>query len=281
MSDNKKYYYLKLKDNFYDSEEMIILQNMPDGYLYSDILMKLYLRSLKNNGKLMFNDLIPYTPEVLAQVVRHQIGTVEKAMKIFKQLNLIEMLDNGAIYMLNIQNFIGESSTEADRIRSYRAKIKEDKEVQMLQQMSDKSTPEIEIEKDIKKDIDIKNNNEQKQVLLDHFEKIWKEYPNKKGKAKAEEYFLKFITTGRKINGKNIKLTDIQIWNAVCKYRNECKKNRVEQQFIKHGDTFFNKAIIDYIETENAVKDKKEYKEVTMTEEEYQKKMNEGGKRYV
>lgn len=281
MSDNKKYYYLKLKDNFYDSEEMIILQNMPDGYLYSDILMKLYLRSLKNNGKLMFNDLIPYTPEVLAQVVRHQIGTVEKAMKIFKQLNLIEMLDNGAIYMLNIQNFIGESSTEADRIRSYRAKIKEDKEVQMLQQMSDKSTPEIEIEKEIKKDIDIKNNNEQKQVLLDHFEKIWKEYPNKKGKAKAEEYFLKFTMTGRKINGKNIKLTDIQIWNAVCKYKNECKKNRVEQQFIKHGDTFFNKAIIDYIETENAVKDKKEYKELNMTEEEYQKKMNEGGKRYV
>ena len=56
MSDNKKYYYLKLKENFFDSEEMIILQNMPDGYLYSDILMKLYLRSLKNAGKLMFKD---------------------------------------------------------------------------------------------------------------------------------------------------------------------------------------------------------------------------------
>ena len=46
MADNKKYYYLKLKDNFYDSEQMIILQNMQDGYLYSDILMKLYLRSM-------------------------------------------------------------------------------------------------------------------------------------------------------------------------------------------------------------------------------------------
>lgn len=82
MSDNKKYYYLKLKENFFDSEEMIILQNMPDGYLYSDILMKLYLRSLKNEGKLIFKDLIPYTPNVLAQVVRHQIGTVEKALEI-------------------------------------------------------------------------------------------------------------------------------------------------------------------------------------------------------
>lgn len=165
MADNKKYYYLKLKENFYDSEEMIILQNMQDGYLYSDILMKLYLRSLKNNGKLMFKDVIPYTPSALAQVVRHQVGTVEKALKIFQQLGLIEVLDNGAIYMLDIQNFIGESSTEADRIRNYRAKIKEDKEsVQMLQQMNDKSTPEIEIEKEIKikKELEIEKNKKKK-----------------------------------------------------------------------------------------------------------------------
>ena len=60
MADNKKYYYLKLKDNFYDSEALIILQNMPDGYLYSDILMKLYLRSLKNNGKFLTAIAIGY-----------------------------------------------------------------------------------------------------------------------------------------------------------------------------------------------------------------------------
>lgn len=154
MADNKKYYYLKLKENFFDSEEMIILQNMPDGYLYSDILMKLYLRSLKNEGKLMFKDLIPYTPSALAQVVRHQIGTVEKALKVFQELGLVEILDNGAIYMLDIQNFIGESSTEADRKRDYRAKIQ--KEMKTLGQMSDKCldnrTPEIEIKKEIKKE---------------------------------------------------------------------------------------------------------------------------------
>ena len=60
MSDNKKYYYLRVKENFYDSDEMIILESMPDGFLYSNILIKLYLRSLKNNGKLMFNDRIPF-----------------------------------------------------------------------------------------------------------------------------------------------------------------------------------------------------------------------------
>lgn len=154
MADNKKYYYLKLKENFYDSEEMIILQNMPDGYLYSDILLKLYLRSLKNGGKLMFKDVIPYTPQILAQVVRHQVGTVEKALKIFQDLGLIEVLDNGAIYVLSIQSFIGESSTEADRIRSYRTKIKQEElRCTNVQQLYDKSTPEIEIE--LEKEIEI------------------------------------------------------------------------------------------------------------------------------
>ncbi len=102
------------------------------------------------------------------------------------------------------------------------------------------------------------------------------------GRAKAEEYFLKFTTTGRKINGKNIKLTDVQIFNAVCKYKKECIKNKIEQQYIKHGDTFFNKAILDYTAKENKENKtrNKQYKEVKLTEDEYEQKMNKGGKNY-
>lgn len=128
MTDTKKYYYLKLKENFFDSEEMIILQGMEDGYIFSDILLKLYLRSLKNEGKLMFKNLIPYTPELLAQVVRHPVEVVEKALNTFQQLGLVEILDNGAIYMMDIQNFIGKSSTEADRRREYDQRIRRDRE---------------------------------------------------------------------------------------------------------------------------------------------------------
>ncbi len=194
MSDSKKYYYLKVKDNFYESEEMIILQNMPDGYLYSDILMKLYLRSLKNNGKLMFKDVIPYTPSALAQVVRHQVGTVEKALKIFQDLGLIEVLDNGAIYMLDIQNFIGKSSTEADRKRLYRAEIQ--KEVKMLGQMSDKTPPEIEIE--IEKDInniygqdELDRLGPKKEIWEQQFEEFYKKYPKKVKKQDVKKWFRK------------------------------------------------------------------------------------------
>lgn len=169
MADNKRYYYLKLKDNFFDTDEMVILENMPDGYLYSNILLKLYLRSLRNEGKLMFNNRIPFNSTMLAQVTRHSVGVIEKAMKIFQELGLVEVLDNGAIYMLDIQNFIGKSSTEADRKRIYRARIDAEKNAPLLQtgqmseQMSgqtsdkcpDKTTPEIELEIEIERELEI------------------------------------------------------------------------------------------------------------------------------
>ena len=163
MSDNKKYYYLKLKDDFFDSDAMVVLESMPDGYKYSNILLKLYLRSLKNEGKLMFNDRIPYNSTILSQVTRHSVGDVERAIQVFKELDLIEILDNGAIFILDIQNFIGQSSTEADRIRAYRTRIKEEKKqlrlgstnaVTNVQQMNDKSTPEIDIEIERELEID-------------------------------------------------------------------------------------------------------------------------------
>ena len=150
MTDNRKYYYLKLKDSFFDSDIMIVLESMPDGYLFSNILLKLYLRSLKNNGKLMFNDFIPYNPTILAQVTRHQVGTIEKGLQIFLKLGLVEILDNGEIYMLEIQNFIGESSTEGDRKRKQRTEIKEAKKL-LAGQMSGNCPPEKESKKDIDK----------------------------------------------------------------------------------------------------------------------------------
>lgn len=161
MSDNKKYYYLRLKDNFFDSDELKILESMKDGYLYSNILLKLYLRSLKNDGKLVVNERIPYNAEMLASVTGHQVGTIKQALSMFKELGLIEVLENGAIYMLDIQNFIGKGSTEADRQRLYDRRISEERkqnkltQSRNLEEICKKSTPEIEIEIELEKDIEI------------------------------------------------------------------------------------------------------------------------------
>ena len=208
MSDNKKYYYLRLKDNFFDSDELKILESMKDGYLYSNILLKLYLRSLKNDGKLVVNDRIPYNAEMLASVTGHQIGTVKQALSIFKDLGLIDVLENGAIYMLDIQNFIGKGSSEADRKREYRQRIETDRtNVQTnLRQISDKSTPEIEIEIELEKDIEI-NSSASTTTKRKRFEKptlsqITQYCLERNNNVNAEQFYDYYESNGWKV-GKN------------------------------------------------------------------------------
>lgn len=154
MADNKKYYYLKLKENFFDSDSMVLLESMQDGVLYSNILMKMYLKSLKNNGKLLLNDTIPYNTQMIATITRHQVGTVEKAIEVFNQLGLIDILDGGMIYMSDIELFVGQSSTEGDRKRAERLRLKQSDNLQ-IGQMSDIHPPEIE--KEIEIEIDKEN----------------------------------------------------------------------------------------------------------------------------
>ena len=111
MSDNRKYYYLKLKENYFDEDAIVLLESMQDGILYSNILLKLYLKSLKNGGKLQLDENIPYTAQMIATITRQQVGTVERALQIFMKLGLVEPLQNGALYMSNIELLIGQSST--------------------------------------------------------------------------------------------------------------------------------------------------------------------------
>ena len=128
MSDNRKYYYLKLKENYFDDDSIVLLESMQDGVLYSNILLKLYLKSLKHGGRLQLDEDIPYTAQMIATITRQQIGTVERALQIFLKLGLVEVLDSGTFYMSNIELLIGQSSTEAERCRTDFADIQNKKE---------------------------------------------------------------------------------------------------------------------------------------------------------
>ena len=155
MSDNRKYYYLKLKENFYNSETMVILESMQDGLLYSNLLLKMYLMSLKSGGILMLNDHLPHTPQTIATFTRHQVGTVERALKVFLEFGLVEILTDGAYYMADIELLIGQSSTEAERKRAARLQNKALSAPRTNGgHLSDIRPPEIEIE--LEKEIEIK-----------------------------------------------------------------------------------------------------------------------------
>nr|DAX90569.1 MAG TPA: DnaD like replication protein [Caudoviricetes sp.] len=255
MSDNKKYYYLRLKDNFFDGDELKILESMKDGYLYSNILLKLYLRSLKNDGKLVVNDRIPYNAEMLASVTGHQVGTIKQALSMFKELGLIEILENGAIYMLDIQNFIGKGSTEADRRRVYDRKIAQEKEllkvesVRNLQEISEKSTPEIEIEleKDIEIEKEIHSSAKSTTTKRKRFEKpsisdIKQYCMERNNNVNAEHFFDYYESNGWKV-GKNA----MKNWQAAVRtwerseYRKPTVKKNSKEDAINVVNNLMNK----------------------------------------
>ena len=127
MAENRRFYYLKLKENFYNSETMVVLESMPDGLLYSNLLLKMYLMSLKNGGILMLNEHLPHTVQTIATFTRHQIGTVERAIKVFMEFGLVEVLTDGAFYMTDIQLLIGQSSTEGERKKRERSRLQRQK----------------------------------------------------------------------------------------------------------------------------------------------------------
>ena len=160
MSDNRKYYYLKLTESYFDDDAIVLLESMQDGMLYSNILLKLYLKSLKYGGTLQLDENIPYTAQMIATITRQQVGTAERALQIFMKLGLVEPLDNGALYMSNIELFIGQSSTEGERKRRARMKKKEKKRLsgQVSEAKADICPPEIEIKKEI--DIEIEKERE-------------------------------------------------------------------------------------------------------------------------
>ena len=177
MSDNRKYYYLKLKENYFDDDSIVLLESMQDGVLYSNILLKLYLKSLKHGGRLQLDEDIPYTAQMIATIPRQQIGTVERALQIFLKLGLVEVLDSGTFYMSNIELLIGQSSTEAERKRAARLQNKALSALRISGgHLSDIRPPEIEIE--LEKEIEIKREIEKVRPEKGHPSHTYGHYQN-------------------------------------------------------------------------------------------------------
>lgn len=218
MSNDKKYYFLKLKEDFFFSGEVLIIEKMPDGMLYSNILLKLYLLSLKFNGFLKLNENVNYTPEMLASLTGHELETVEKALDLFLELGLIVECADNSIYMSNIEDMVGTSSTEADRKRRARAELKklssqaEDKCTQDVRALSEKCPTEIEKEKEIDKESELKQElyGQYKNVSLAHsdYEQLKNDYP-----IYADKYIDK-LSEYMESTGKSYKnhLVTIQKW---------------------------------------------------------------------
>lgn len=145
MAENRKYYFLKLKEDFFEQDTIVLLESLKDGILYSNILMKMYLKSLQFNGFLKVNEHLSLTTEMIATLTRHEVGTVERAVKIFLELGLAETTNTGTIYMSQIETLVGKSSTEGERKKLSRLRKEREKSMPLPIGLSDTGGQNVDI----------------------------------------------------------------------------------------------------------------------------------------
>ena len=116
----KKFYWLKLKRDFFKRHDIRIIEEMPNGKDYILFYLKLLLESIDHEGNLRFSDAIPYNEQMLSVVTNTNIDIVKAAMQLFIELNMIEVFDDQTIYMNEVEKLIGSETDSAERVRKHR-----------------------------------------------------------------------------------------------------------------------------------------------------------------
>lgn len=83
-----------------------MIESRPNGEKHINFYLKLLRKSISTEGKLLFRDVIPYTPEMLASITNTDIDTVKVAIDLFLNLGLMDRLDDGALFMIETQNIL-------------------------------------------------------------------------------------------------------------------------------------------------------------------------------
>jgi predicted phage replisome organizer len=149
----EKFYWLKLKRDFFKRHDIKVVESMDNGKEYILFYMKLLLESVDHNGNLRFNETIPYNEKMLATITDTNIDIVRNAMKIFTELKLIDIMDDSTIYMNEVNNMIGIQTYGAERKQLQR----QNNNVNLLSgHKGDICPPDIDKEIELDKEIEIK-----------------------------------------------------------------------------------------------------------------------------
>ena len=124
---DSKFYWLKLKRDFFKRHDIRIIESMPNGKEYILFYLKLLCESVDHEGNLRFSDRIPYSEEMLATITNTNVDVVRSAVDIFSKLGMMDLLDDGTYFMSEVNKMIGSASDSdgANRIRRYRERQKE------------------------------------------------------------------------------------------------------------------------------------------------------------
>lgn len=179
MSD-KRYYWIKLKTDFFNLPEIDWLLSQKNGAEYIVLYQMLCLMTANNNGELSskFGEmLVPYDVDKIVRDTKHfDFDTVKVALELYKKLGLIYESEDNALRISNYEEMIGISKTDdhakklnAERQRRFREKKRMENNVTVTEELTLNRNTEIDIEKEkeIDKEIDIKKENIKEKIPYD------------------------------------------------------------------------------------------------------------------
>lgn len=155
MADSKRYYWLKLQNDFFDSLRIKKLRKLAGGDTFTIIYLKMQLKSLKTNGILQYKGIEGSFEEEMALELDEEVENVKLTIAYLKSCGLLEISESDSdVYKLPYVNSnTGSETAVAQRVRDYRSRqevLHCNTDVTEVKQLCN---VEIDIEKDIDKEI--------------------------------------------------------------------------------------------------------------------------------
>ena len=226
----KRYYWLKLKENYFDSPKIKKLRKIAGGDTYTIIYLKLQLLSIKNNGIIEYEKIEPTFQEELALKLDEDVENISVTLSYLQAQGLVDVNENNDFFLIEASNNIGSESESAERVRLFR-----ERKNQIALQCNDSVTEVKQISisnsNSNSNSNSTSNNKDNKDSEIEQeFEEVWKLYPRKEDKKKA---FSAYKTARKKTSFDEIK-------KGVETYSQHIKASNTDKRYIKLGATYFN-----------------------------------------
>lgn len=125
---NKKYYWLKLKKEFFKQKTIKKMRQLPGGEVYALIFLEMLTIATETEGVIYYENIESTPEEELALTLDEDVNAVKMTVSMLRMMNLLEDCKNGDFFLPDAVKMTGSESESAERMRRMREKHKADNE---------------------------------------------------------------------------------------------------------------------------------------------------------